>query len=61
MYSSCCHLVDEDLDSFPGQNWLIGLLAQVIRKAASAALGEFVDMLGSRRAGSNTEYLKLMR
>lgn len=60
MYSSCCHIVDEDLDSFPRQNWLIGLLAQILHEAMSAALGEFVDILGSRSAASNTECLKLM-
>ena len=29
MCSSSCHIVDEDLDSVLGQNWLIELLAQI--------------------------------
>ena len=60
MCSSCCHFVDEDLDSVLGQNWLIGLLAQILRKAMSAALGKFVDILGSRSAASNTKCLELV-
>lgn len=60
MYSSCCDIADEDLSSVLGQNWLIGLLTQILGKAVIAALGEFVDILGSRRAASNTEYSKLV-